>query len=161
MNSAPPKPKPAPRQALPAPEGAANGLERKRELGQFFTLSEVASFIWDLLEVIHGGRFPANARLIDPACGEGVVLRVAHGRGGLSAKCLFGADMDEALAPSWRQDSLLRDANLLLVNGPLDNPQAGIVEGTFNLVLGNPPLSGKGLGLPSNDHARATQFPYA
>ncbi len=67
-------------------------------MGQFFTSPEVAGLIWDLLEVIHGKRFPASTRLIDPACGEGAFLRVAHERGGLLAKNLYGADIDETLA---------------------------------------------------------------
>ena len=145
MNASPPKLKPTLRQSVPALEDAGNNLERRRGLGQFFTSPAVAGFIWDLLEVIHGGRFPGSTRLIDPACGEGVFLRVAHERRGLPAKCLFGADIDEALAPGWRQDPLLRGATLLLGNGLLDDAQAGIVEGAFNLVVGNPPFSGKGL----------------
>jgi type I restriction-modification system DNA methylase subunit len=98
-----------------------------------------------LLEVIHGRRFPANTRLIDPACGEGVFLRAAHERGGLPAQGLFGADIDETLPAGWRRDSLLREANLRLANGLLDEPQSGIREGSFDLVAGNPPFSGKGL----------------
>ena len=145
MNAAPPKLKPMSRGSVPAPEEAANGLERRRELGQFFTSPEVAGFIWDLLEVIQGGGFPAGTRLIDPACGEGVFLRVAHERGGLPVKCLFGADIDGALAPGWQQDPVLRGANLLLANGLLDDPQTGIVEASFDLVTGNPPFSGRGL----------------
>src|SRR6266702_7023701 len=101
MNAAPPKLKPTLGQSLVATEALTDGLERRRELGQFFTSPEVAGFIWDLLEVIHGKRFPPSTRLIDPACGEGVFLRVAHGRGGLPAKCLFGADIDATLAPAW------------------------------------------------------------
>ena len=114
-------------------------------MGQFLTPPDVAGFIWDLLEVIHGKRFPASAHLIDPACGEGVFLRVAHERGGLPAKSLFGADIDETLAPGWRQDPLLRDASVVVANGLLDDSASGIVTGTFNVVAGNPPFSGKGL----------------
>jgi hypothetical protein len=145
MNASPPKMKPTPPLSGAALEEAGNGLERRRELGQFFTSPMVAGFIWDLLEVIQGSRFPLNTRLIDPACGEGVFLRVAHERGGLPAKGLFGADIDEALAPGWRQDPLLGGANLLLGNGLLDDPRAGIVERAFNIVVGNPPFSGRGL----------------
>jgi hypothetical protein len=145
MNVPPPKLKPTPGQTVPAVGEAGNGLERKRELGQFFTSPAVAGFIWDLLEVIHGSRLPGNTRLIDPACGEGVFLRVAHERGRLPVKYLFGADIDDALAPGWRQDPLLANANWLLGNGLLDDPDIGIVEGAFNLVVGNPPFSGKGL----------------
>ena len=105
----------------------------------------MAAFIWDLLEVIQGKRFAANTRLIDPACGEGVFLRVAHARGGLPAKSLFGADIDETLTPGWRQDPLLREANVAVANGLLDDPATGIVAGAFNIVAGNPPFSGKGL----------------
>src|SRR6266852_3610350 len=108
MSVAPPKLKPT---SLAAAEAPPDDLERRRQLGQFFTSPDVAGFIWDLLEVIHGKRFQANTRLIDPACGEGVFLRVAHDRGGLPAKSLSGVDIDEALAPGWRQDPLLRDAN--------------------------------------------------
>jgi hypothetical protein len=145
MNSAPLKLKPTLRQSPAATEAPADDRERRRELGQFFTSRDVAGFIWALLEVIHGERFHANTRLIDPACGEGVFLRVAHERGGLPAKSLFGADIDEALAPGWRQDPLLRDANVAVANGLLDDPASGIVAGAFNVVAGNPPFSGKGL----------------
>jgi predicted RNA methylase len=145
MNRAAPKLKPMPPQSAPALEGNTNGLESRRELGQFFTPFEVARFIWDLLEVIRGDRFPAETRVIDPACGEGVFLRTAHERGGLRPKCLFGADIDPTLAPGWRSDQRLQGVSLLTANGLLDAPEAGIVEGTFDLVVGNPPFSGKGL----------------
>lgn len=145
MNVATAKSKPAPRQSLSAVEAPNDDLERRRELGQFFTSPEVAGFIWDLLEVIHGKRFSANTRLIDPACGEGVFLRVAHERGGLPAKNLFGADIDPTLVSGWQRDPLLRDANLQLINGLLDDPASGFEAGTFYIAAGNPPFSGKGL----------------
>src|ERR1039458_8244592 len=145
MNVAPLKLKPTVRQPHAAAEAPADDLERRRELGQFLTPPDVAGFIWDLLEVIQGKRFPASTSLIDPACGEGIFLRVAHERGGLPAKSLFGADIDETLDPGWRQDPLLRDANVVVANGLLDDPASGIVIGAFNIVAGNPPFSGKGL----------------
>jgi len=114
-------------------------------LGQFFTPPKVAAFIWDLLEVIHGQRFAPDTRLIDPACGEGVFLRVAQERGGLAAENLFGADIDESLLAGWRADPLLRHAHVHLLNGLLDDPATGIQEGIFHLVVGNPPFSGQGL----------------
>jgi hypothetical protein len=145
MNAAPLKPRPTFRQSLASAEVPADDLERRRELGQFLTPPDVAGFIWDLLEVIQGKRFQASTRLIDPACGEGVFLRVAHERGGLPARSLFGADIDETLAPGWRQDPLLRDANIVVANGLLDDPASGIVTGAFDVIAGNPPFSGKGL----------------
>lgn len=126
-------------------EAPTASLERRRELGQFFTSPGVAAFIWDLLEVIYGRRFANQTRLIDPACGEGVFLRVAHERGGLPPKNLFGADIDESLLSGWQADALLRGANVHLRNGLLDDPAAGIAEGTFHIAAGNPPFSGKGL----------------
>jgi type I restriction-modification system DNA methylase subunit len=132
-------------ESLSVSDSRNGDLERRRELGQFFTSPPVAGFIWDLLEVIHGGRFQVNTRLIDPACGEGVFLRVAHERGGLPAKNLFGADIDASLAPGWNQDPFLRKANLMLANGLLDDPMNGVRENAFDIVAGNPPFSGKGL----------------
>ena len=128
-----------------AAEERASDLERRRELGQFFTPVGVTGFIWDVLEVIHGSPFPAHTRLIDPACGDGVFLRVAHERGGLRPDCLFGTDIDEMLVPAWRRDPLLGGANVHLANGLLDEPALGIREGTFDILAGNPPFSGKGL----------------
>jgi type I restriction-modification system DNA methylase subunit len=61
-----------------AAEERANDLERRRELGQFFTPANVAAFMWDFLEILHGGSFVRQTRVIDPACGDGVFLRVAH-----------------------------------------------------------------------------------
>lgn len=145
MNVATAKLKPAPRQSLSVVQAPLDDLERRRELGQFFTSPEVAGFMWDLLEVIHGRRFSANTRMIDPACGEGVFLHVARERGGLPAKNLFGADIDESLVPGWQNDPLLHGATLHLVNGLLDDPTSGIDEGTFHIAAGNPPFSGKGL----------------
>src|SRR5437899_1710970 len=142
MNAAPPPKVKSKLRQDPVFAGApADDLERRRELGQFFTSPDVAGFIWDLLEVIHGTRFDASSRVIDPACGEGVFLRVAHDRGGLPAKNLYGADIDEALAPGWRQDPLLQDANVVVGNGLLDVPTSGIMSGAFNIVAGNPPFS--------------------
>jgi hypothetical protein len=145
MNVATAKLKPTPQESLEVVETPGGDLERRRALGQFFTSPEIAGFIWDLLEVIHGRRFSANTRLVDPACGEGVFLRVAHERGGLAAKNLFGADIDPTLVPGWRQDPLLDGANMHLANGLLDDPVNGVEEGTFHVVAGNPPFSGKGL----------------
>jgi len=145
MNVAAPTSQPKRKLPPPTAEERANDLERRRELGQFFTPANVAGFMWDLLEIIHGGKFPTNTRLIDPACGDGVFLRVADERGRLPARCLFGADIDETLAPGWRRDPLLGGANVHLANGLVDAPALGVREGTFDIVAGNPPFSGKGL----------------
>ena len=135
MNVSPTRLKPVREELLPVVDSRNGDLERRRELGQFFTSPGVAGFIWDLLEVIHGGRFPLNARVIDPACGEGVFLRVALERAGFPAKSLFGADIDGSLVSGWNHDALLRKANLTLANGLLDDPMSGVRECAFDIVL--------------------------
>src|SRR5713101_5747470 len=54
---------------------ATDDLARRRALGQFFTPPEIAEFMLELVEVFRGRKLPAQARIIDPACGEGVFLR--------------------------------------------------------------------------------------
>jgi hypothetical protein len=137
--------KPKPDFAETVANPPADDLQRRRELGQFFTPPEVAAFVWDLIEVIHGGPFPLGTLLIDPACGEGVFLRVAHERSHLPARNLFGADIDLSLERGWRDDSLLRHANMKIADGLLDDPEKGVKEGAFDVVAGNPPFSGNGL----------------
>jgi len=144
MNVAPTERKPKSPRLLRGVNDPAT-LERRRDLGQFFTPTEVAEFIWELLEIIHGRPFKPDTRVIDPACGEGVFLRVARARGGLSPKCLFGTDIDESLEKGWTQDPLLSDAKVFVTNGLLDSPRNHIVEGAFEIVAGNPPFSGKGM----------------
>jgi hypothetical protein len=94
MNAAPPSSKSTQRLVPSSAETRAEDLERRRELGQFFTPPLVAGFIWEMLEIIHGGRFSAGTQMIDPACGEGIFLCVAAGHG-LPAQSLFGVDIDE------------------------------------------------------------------
>jgi hypothetical protein len=50
MNVAAPNPKPKRKLPSPNAEERANDLERRRELGQFFTPVGVAGFMWDFLE---------------------------------------------------------------------------------------------------------------
>lgn len=119
-------------------------LERRRALGQFFTPSEVAQFIWEMVDVLRGRKWNRTARVIDPACGEGVFVRAAIERGQSAENC-FGADIDETLVPVWGSDAQLRVARLFRTNGLMDNPSIGLVPGSFDLVIGNPPFSGTGL----------------
>ena len=135
--------KPIPTALSHVPE--ADDLERRRELGQFFTPPLVARFMWAMLEIIHGKRFATDTHVIDPACGDGVILRAVIECAGLPAGNLFGVDIDETLVPLWRQDSLLQGARLHRMNGLVDNAAIGVLEGAFDVIAGNPPFSGKGL----------------
>jgi hypothetical protein len=101
--------------------------------------------MWDFLEAIHGRPFHKGLSVVDPACGDGVFLRTVADHAGLSAASLFGVDIDETLMPLWRRDPLVRAAKLYRANGLLDNPNIGFVEGLFDVVVGNPPFSGRGM----------------
>lgn len=127
----------------PRPEGL-DDLERRRGLGQFFTPTAVAEFMWDMVHLLRGHKLPTAARIIDPACGEGIFLQVARARG-CRPEQLFGADIDETLASSWSTDAALRGARLFRTNGLLENPSIGLEAGSFDVVIGNPPFSGQGM----------------
>ena len=118
-------------------------LERRRALGQFFTPLEVARFVWDMLELLNGRKLAKGARVIDPACGEGVFLHAALERNRRFE--LFGADIDESLVSKWRSDATLKDAQLHLANGLDDDPALGLIPDSFDFVVGNPPFAGTGL----------------
>jgi len=99
--------------------------------------------MWDMVQVFCGGKLPKKARIIEPACGEGVFLRAAREREPQWE--LFGVDLDETLVPVWRDDPLLKTAQVYRTNGLLDNPSIGLKPGAFDVVIGNPPFSSTGL----------------
>ena len=137
-------------------------LERRRELGQFFTPDAVSDFVWEMLEIIEGATVSRTASVIDPACGDGVFLRSAA-RLGFSRDALVGTDIDEALIETWRNAEPLRGARLYRTNGLLDNPSIGVLDGAFDFVVGNPPFSGRGvrdlLKLIESEQAKAAREP--
>jgi type I restriction-modification system DNA methylase subunit len=121
-----------------------NELERRRSLGQFFTPHEVAQFIWDMARLFHGRKWNKSARVIDPACGEGVFLHVAVEAGHDPRRC-WGVDIDESLKAYWKTDKRLRGAHVSVGNGLVDDETRQLVPGFFDLVIGNPPFGGQGL----------------
>jgi type I restriction-modification system DNA methylase subunit len=113
----------------------------QERLAQYFTPPAVAAFAFDALAAV--GMVAPPRRVIDPACGEGVFLRLARER--FPAAELWGCDLDGGLAERWRADGLAEPAARLLVQDGLhDAPWAGLAAGTFDLVIGNPPY---GLGV--------------
>lgn len=122
---------------------AANFLAR-RSLGQFFTPDDVACFTWDMVELLRGHKWNRGARVVDPACGDGVFLRVALERGQDPQRC-FGFDIDETLVPDWQHQARLRGARMCRANGLADDPTIDLMPASFDLVIGNPPFSGRGL----------------
>lgn len=114
----------------------------KDHLAQYFTPPAVAAFAFDALAAL--GVRAGRPRLIDPACGDGVFLRLARQR--LPKADLWGCDLDGALAERWRAAGLAGPAARMLVQDGLhDAPCDGVASGTFDLVVGNPPY---GFGVP-------------
>jgi hypothetical protein len=99
--------------------------------------------MWDMVEHLCGRKLPAAARIIDPACGEGVFLQGALGRG--SNWQLYGVDIDASLGAAWRRDANLTAAHLNVANGLVDDPATGLEPGAFDVAIGNPPFAGVGL----------------
>lgn len=123
----------------------ADDLPRRRALGQYFTPSPVAKFIWDALALFASPeQIAATARVVDPACGDGVFLRAAVERGHDPA-ALVGVDIDEHLLPRWQADSLLNRAGLFRANGLVDNRPIDFEKASFDVVIGNPPFAGQGM----------------
>lgn len=115
--------------------------ETKTQLAQYFTPPAVAAFAFDALGLL--GMEPPR-RVIDPACGEGVFLRLARER--FPEAELRGCDLDGALAAQWHAAGLTGPTARLLVQDGLDDaPWYGLTSGSFDLVVGNPPY---GFGVP-------------
>ena len=111
-------------------------------LAQFFTPQAVAAFAFDALAALgpRGGRL----RIVDPACGDGVFLHEAARR--FPDAELWGCDVDAALQEAWRTAGLTEPrAHMAVQDGLTDAPLFGLGEGTFDLVVGNPPY---GFGVP-------------
>jgi predicted Rossmann fold nucleotide-binding protein DprA/Smf involved in DNA uptake len=128
----------------PGTTAEPDDLERRKSIGQYFTPPEVADFIWKMTEVLRDQAWASTARIIDPACGEGVFVRAAIERGHDPGSC-FGVDIDETLIPVWQREERFRRAHLFRTNGLVDNPSIGLTPASFDLVIGNPPFSGRGL----------------
>ncbi|MBI4712910.1 MAG: N-6 DNA methylase, partial [Planctomycetes bacterium] len=142
-------------------------LKRKQDLGQFFTPPEVVEFIYDILSILlknnkkwNNGKHPS---IIDPACGDGVFLKIALDKEITQPKYIFGIDIDESVKQRWEEINLLKsfgshaelDNHFYHQNGLLPLPdktlrykKGGLQE--FDLVVGNPPYGGLGVDLTKN-----------
>ncbi|MBM3238475.1 hypothetical protein FJZ31_19450 [Candidatus Poribacteria bacterium] len=131
-------------------------LARRQRLGQFFTPTNVADFMWDLLLHFAGGSLPDNVPrngnslrgtcAIDPTVGQGVFLWTAIKAQRLPVERLYGVDIDETLLTDWQVNFKNHpQVNLFLANGLIDNPWIGLQVNSFDVVIGNPPYGGEGL----------------
>lgn len=145
--------------------------KRKQKLGQFFTPREIVEFIFDMLKIYlidEGARWKGkNPSVIDPACGEGMFLKVAIEKGFTRPDWVFGVDKDENVVKQWKEISLLDafggNENMLKAHFfhqdgliPLNweghkalyfrkLKQIDIKNQQFDVVVGNPPFGGDGL----------------
>ena len=115
--------------------------------------------------------------VIDPACGEGIFLKKAVEKGFTKPDWIFGLDIDEAVVKKWPDISLLEEfggdkeklnAHFFHQNGlsPIRWEQhkkeyygklkkEDIKNEKFNLVVGNPPYGGVGIGIVTDDFEQA------
>ncbi|HZN35205.1 MAG TPA: N-6 DNA methylase, partial [Pirellulaceae bacterium] len=113
--------------------------EERRALGAYYTPPEIVRLIVELtLEPLLAERPPEPPRVIDPACGAGEFLaasaeRLARVYG--SRTKVYGLDLAAAAIQAARRRlgaaGVVRQGNALLDDQPAD--------GTFDVVIGNPP----------------------
>jgi len=117
--------------------------EQKKDLGQYFTPQTVVKFMYDIITALWQGEKP---KIIDPACGEGIFLKYALEQGITDGDNLYGCDMDMGVQEKWDAFGVLNKMKLFVHNGLLDSKELGIERDKFDLVIGNPPYGGTGLG---------------
>ncbi|NKB67748.1 MAG: N-6 DNA methylase [Candidatus Latescibacteria bacterium] len=120
----------------PAPSRGGNALAR-RDRAQYFTPEPVARFMWEGLQRLGGMDGGQSVRMIDPAAGEGVFLRV----GRLEGAQVHGIEIDPGLVAG------SAEADLCVGDGLLGTGSQVPDEG-FDLVLGNPPFGRLGTVTP-------------
>jgi len=117
---------------------------QKKELGQYFTPQTVVEFMYDIIKTLWRKEKP---KIIDTACGEGIFLKYALEQGITDGDNLYGCDIDAGVREKWNAFGGLSNRMKLFVhNGLLDGKEFGIERDKFDLVIGNPPYGGTGLG---------------
>ena len=106
-------------------------------LAQHFTPPAVARFAWEAVCALAGTELAPDARIIDPAAGEGALLAAA-------ARCqTTGIEIDRQLA-----QKAGRVAEKVHAGDGLLGTFAEEVDGVFDCVLANPPFGKLGPILP-------------
>lgn len=143
--------------------------QKKQDLGIFYTNQRIVNFIYDILKIWKEKEDKENGRwkskkhypsVVDPAVGDGVFLKAALEQGFTIPKYVFGVDIDEEAKEKWVKINLLKsfgskaelNNHFYHQNGllPLDenkvfrHKKGGLRE--FDVVVGNPPYGGVGLG---------------
>ena len=149
-------------------------LKRQKDIGQFFTPQEVVGFVYDMLKVqldkeerwrVYVGKKRKKLKkpsIIDPACGEGIFLKISLEKEITYPSHIFGVDIDDKMKEEWKRINLLTkfgsearlESKFFHQNGLLPikcDPKykyRGVKKNAlkeFDLVVGNPPYGGVGL----------------
>ena len=131
----------------------------KQNEGQFFTPMPITRFIWDSLPVdrmVKSDRGTVYPKVIDYACGAGHFLTEAVEAINFFAKTggnnswvrdhIFGIEKDYRLARVAKISLFMNgagDGNIIFGDGLENAPDKGIDNGTFDILVANPPYSVK------------------
>ena len=131
----------------------------KQNEGQFFTPMPITRFIWDCLPIetmINSDRGTVYPKVIDYACGAGHFLTEAveainyfvhsNGDNSWTRDSIYGIEKDYRLARVAKISLFMNGAgegNIIFGDGLENAPDKGIENGTFDILVANPPYSVK------------------
>ena len=131
----------------------------KQNEGQFFTPIPIARFIWDSLPIdrmVKSERGTVYPKVIDYACGAGHFLTEAieainyfaqsDGNNAWARDHIYGIEKDYRLARVAKISLFMNGAgegNIIFGDGLENAPDKGIENGTFDILVANPPYSVK------------------
>ena len=131
----------------------------KQNEGQFFTPMPITRFIWDSLPVdrmVKSERGTVYPKIIDYACGAGHFLTEAieainhfvqtDGNNAWTRDHIYGIEKDYRLARVAKISLFMNGAgegNIIFGDGLENAPDKGIENGTFDILVANPPYSVK------------------
>lgn len=129
----------------------------KQNEGQFFTPTPITRFIWDSLplqDFVHSEKGTRYPKIVDYACGAGHFLTEAveavnavinaQGDNSWVRDHIFGIEKDYRLARVSKISLFMNGAgegNIIFGDGLENDPEKGIENGNFDILVANPPYS--------------------